>query len=76
MTSAGNTNPGLSSTADSVYAFTAASDATVSTPVTHLAYINLGNAVDGIAPASLDAKYKFSVTDGSDNAYFTGPRSG
>ncbi|WP_408589829.1 cadherin-like domain-containing protein [Novosphingobium sp.] len=76
VTFTGNTNPGFSSTADAVYAYTAASDATVNTPVTHLAYINIGNAVDGVAPASLDAKYKLSVTDGSDSAYYTGARSG
>jgi hypothetical protein len=40
VTFSGSSNRGLSQTADSVYAYLAASDASVDTPTTHLAYIN------------------------------------
>ena len=55
VTFSGSSNRGFSQTADSVYAYTAASDATADTPLLHLARINLGNAQDGFAPASLPA---------------------
>ncbi|WP_225205540.1 beta strand repeat-containing protein [Novosphingobium huizhouense] len=75
VTSTGSANPGLSSTSDSLYAFTATSDATVGTPSSFLAFINIGNAQDPI-PSSLDSKYVISFTDGSDSAYYSGAHSG
>jgi predicted extracellular nuclease/methionine-rich copper-binding protein CopC len=72
----GSSNRGLSTTADSVYAYLAASDATADTPLTHLAYINMGNAVDGVAPASLAAADIVSFTSGADSAIYSGAHSG
>ena len=85
VTFTGSTNRGLSTTADSVYAYTATGDSTANTPVTHLAYINLGagttsngagTGTDGFAPASLGANYQFSNTAGADSAIYTGTHSG
>lgn len=75
VTSTGSANPGLSSTSDSIYAFTASSDSAVVTPTAFLAMINIGNAQDPI-PSTLDSKYAVSFTDGSDNAYYSGAHSG
>src|SRR5258705_276187 len=71
-----STNRGLSATADSVYAYLAASDATANTPTTHLAYINIGNAVDGTAPSTLAANDEVTFTNGADSAIYSGPHSG
>ena len=76
VTNALSANRGLSTTADVVYAYTTTSDSTVDTPITHLAYINIGNAVDGVAPASLPANLQISFTDGRDSAVYTGSHSG
>ncbi len=76
VTFAGSANRGLSATADSVYAYTAASDTTVDTPTLFLTRINIGNAEDGAAPASVSANNQISFTTGADHAYFTGSRSG
>ncbi|WP_225008345.1 beta strand repeat-containing protein [Novosphingobium percolationis] len=75
VVSTGSANPGLSSTSDSIYAFTAGSDSAVGTPTAFLAMINIGNAQDPI-PSTLDSKYAVSFTDGSDNAYYSGVHSG
>ena len=44
-------NTGLSTTQDSLYAYTAASDASADTPLTNLAFISLGNAPDPVPNA-------------------------
>ena len=68
-------NSGMSATQETIYAYTAASDATIATPVTHLAYISVGNAPDPI-PTSLPSSYAITVSDGSDSAYYSGVHSG
>ena len=72
----GSSGRGLSATSESLYAYTAASDATADTPVTQLAHIYIGTpsttAADGAAPASLPANLDLSFTDGRDGAIFTG----
>ncbi len=75
VTFAGSSNRGLSQTADSLYAYTAASDATADTPLQHIAYINFGNAVDGAAPAGLSTDFAFSLTGGQDSGYYSGARN-
>src|SRR5262249_7017812 len=72
----GSSNRGLSTTADSVYAYLGASDATADTPVTHLAYINIGNATDGAAPAALAAADIANFTSGVDSAIYSGAHAG
>lgn len=85
VTFAGSANRGLSTGADSVYAYLAASDATVNTPTTFLSYINIGGGatnngagtgVDGFAPASLAANQQISFTSGGDAAIYVGPHVG
>ncbi len=53
VTFAGSSNRGLSNGGDSIYAYLAASDATVDTPTTHLAFIADGTT--DAAPAALAA---------------------
>src|SRR5215468_12319698 len=47
-------NTGLSATQDSLYAYTAASDASADTPTAFLSFINIGTSVDPV-PSSLSA---------------------
>lgn len=75
VASAGSTGAGLSASNESIYAFTAASDASVNTPTVFLGQIFTGTAADP-SPASLSASYVVSFTDGSDNAYYSGFHSG
>ncbi len=73
---AGSANRGFSQTTDSFYAYLAASDATVDTPTTHLARINIGNAEDGASPASLPSDSQLSILSGQESALYTGLRAG
>ena len=75
VTFSGSSNRGLSATADSIYAYVAASDATADTPTLLLTRINIGNAEDGSAPASVPSTSQITFTSGSDSAYYTGPRA-
>ncbi|MBD2517069.1 SdiA-regulated domain-containing protein [Nostoc sp. FACHB-973] len=75
VTFSGSSNRGFSQTADSVYAYLAASDATADTPTTQLARINIGNAEDGVAPNSLPADSRISFLTGEESAVYTGPRT-
>jgi hypothetical protein len=68
----GSANTGLSTTQDSVYAYTAASDATVNQPVTFLSFINIGTSQDPV-PSSLGAGQYISFVTANDGAYYTGP---
>src|SRR5262245_444399 len=72
----GTNNRGFSQTADAVYAFLAASDATVNTPTTHLTYINIGDSVDGQPPAALAANQRISFTSGQESALYNGTHTG
>jgi phosphodiesterase/alkaline phosphatase D-like protein len=76
VTFSGSANRGFSQTTDSVYAYLAASDATVDTPTVHLARINLGNAEDGVAPSAGSAAAQISFTTGQEGAVFSGLHSG
>ncbi len=76
VTFSGSSNRGFSQTADSVYAYTAASDATVNTPVQYLSLIGIGNAQDGVAPSALPAGNQLIFTSGQDGAVYSGARTG
>ncbi|HKS19054.1 MAG TPA: Ig-like domain-containing protein [Bradyrhizobium sp.] len=65
-------NPGLSTTQDSLYAYLAASDATVDTPTAFLSFINLGTSADPV-PAALATGQYISFVNAADSAYYTGP---
>ena len=69
---AGSANPGLSTTQDSLYAYLAASDATVNTPTTFLSFINIGTTADPV-PAALAASQQITFVTANDLAYYTGP---
>ncbi|BDI15504.1 hypothetical protein ANSO36C_13060 [Nostoc cf. commune SO-36] len=75
VTFSGSTNRGFSQTADSVYAYLAASEATADTPTTQIARINIGNAEDGVAPNSLPADSRISFLTGEESAVYTGTRT-
>nr|MDZ8062739.1 SdiA-regulated domain-containing protein [Nostoc sp. EkiNYC01] len=75
VTFSGSSNRGFSQTADSLYAYLAASDATADTPTTQLARINIGNAEDGVAPNSLPADSRITFLTGEESAVYTGPRT-
>lgn len=76
VTFSGSANRGFSQTADAVYAYLAASDATVDTPTTHLARISLGNAEDGTKPTSLPDGSNIVFTSGQEGALYSGPHTG
>jgi Ca2+-binding RTX toxin-like protein len=68
----GSANAGLSTTQDSLYAYLAASDATVNTPTTFLSFIDIGTPPVDAVPAAL-AGNQIAFTSGADSAYYTGP---
>lgn len=68
----GSANAGLSTTQDSVYAYLAASDATVDTPTTFLSFINIGTTADPV-PAALAANQQITFVTTANSAYYTGP---
>ncbi|HXJ02817.1 MAG TPA: Ig-like domain-containing protein [Micropepsaceae bacterium] len=74
VTFAGSANTGLSTTQDSVYAYLAAGDGSVDTPLTHLAFVNIGTSIDP-APSSLASNDKIAFNTASDSAYYTGSHS-
>src|SRR5262249_25598514 len=67
---AGSTNTGLSATQDSLYAYTAASDATADHPTTYLSMISLGNAPDTV-PAPLSTGQSIVFNTVNDSAYYS-----
>ncbi|BBD64611.1 5'-nucleotidase/2',3'-cyclic phosphodiesterase [Nostoc commune NIES-4072] len=75
VTFSGSSNRGFSQTTDSVYAYLAASDATVDTPITQIARINIGNAEDGVAPNLLPADSRISFLTGEESAAYIGTRT-
>jgi hypothetical protein len=58
--------------AGSLYAYLAASDATVNTPTTFLSFINIGTTADPV-PAALAASQQITFVTANDSAYYTGP---
>jgi MYXO-CTERM domain-containing protein len=75
LTFTGSANRGLSATADVLYLYQAASDATADTPLNHIAYLNIGNAVDGQISSSLNSAYAVSITTGENSAQYSGARN-
>jgi hypothetical protein len=78
VTFSGSANRGLSQTADALYFYLAAGDASVETPTTFLSYITIGNAADGAIPASLNANLAISLISAAgpnDSATYIGSRS-
>jgi hypothetical protein len=71
VTFAGSANTGLSTGQDSLYAYLANDDATVNTPTTYLAFINVGTTADPVPPA-LAANQQISFITVSDSASYTG----
>jgi Ca2+-binding RTX toxin-like protein len=77
---------GFNDNAESVYAYVAASDASVATPTTHLAYLTYDNGdslrSDGPAPAGLAANLQVNLAPGQgsndfgDTLVYSGPRGG
>ena len=77
VTFANSSNRGLSATSESLYFYTAASDASADTATGFVSFLNIGTTADP-APASLNPNFNISIvsTAGPDAAQYTGPRAG
>jgi serralysin len=76
----GSTTRSLGTSGESIYAYTATSDATADTYVTPLAYAYIGttglNATDGVPWPGLPSNLQIAFGDDRDGALFLGPHTG